>query len=459
MLDETPSTRSSAKNALAYQSQKQSLFKPLSIFLALRYVRSRHGHGFATFISASSTIGIALGTMVLIIALSTMNGFERELVHKLLSIVPHAELMSVNEPISNWPASVQQLQNNPKVLAAAPVITLTAMMQHKTQLKALEIRGVDTNLEILVSDIENYIVAGSWQALTPDDNNENFVRQSKESGIIIGAGVAKKLSVKLGDKVQILLPSTNNAATSGAVTKANVFAAPLKRHVEIVGIFKFGGTIDETLAYISLSQAAEIKGYQAGEAQGIRLKLDNVFAAPSISRDLAANFNHYVYILDWTRSQGHLFNDIQMVRMVMFIVLVLVIAVASFNIVSTLIMAVNDKKGDIAILKTMGASNTLIMTTFIFQGLVNGLLGSVIGGGLGVVLSLNLAEIIAFAESLFALKFLSADVYFIDHIPSQLSMSDVYITIITAMIMSLLATIYPAWRATKVEPAQVLGQL
>jgi len=435
-------------------STKLPIFKPLSVFLALRYVRSRHGNGFSTFISASSTIGIALGTMVLILALSTMNGFERELAHKLLSIVPHAELMSVNKPLSNWQSSVQQVQNNPQVIAAAPVITLTGMMQHKTQLKALEIRGVDVNLETQVSDIENYIVEGSWQALS----NKNIDGKIVESGIIIGAGVAKKLSVKLGDKVQILLPSNNNASADDTV-KRNVFSAPLKRQVTIVGIFKFGGTIDETLAYISLAQAADIKGYQTGEAQGIRLKLDNVFAASSVARTVAYDFNHYVYIIDWTRTQGHLFNDIQMVRMVMFIVLVLVIAVASFNIVSTLIMAVNDKKGDIAILKTMGASRKLIMLTFIYQGLVNGLLGSIVGGVLGAVLAVNLANIIAFFESLFTLKLLSADVYFIDHIPSQLIMSDVYITVITALAMSLLATIYPAWRATKIEPAQVLGQL
>jgi lipoprotein-releasing system permease protein len=279
-----------------------------------------------------------------------------------------------------------------------------------------------------------------------------------ENGIIIGAGIAKKLSVKLGDKVQILLPSNNDTSTDGT-TKTNIFSSPLKRQVEIVGIFKFGGTIDETLAYISLAQASEIKGYQANEAQGIRLKLDDVFAAPTIVRSIAYDFNHYVYIMDWTRTQGHLFNDIQMVRMVMFIVLALVIAVASFNIVSTLIMAVNDKKGDIAILKTMGASRKLIMLTFIYQGLVNGILGSAIGCILGVTLALNLADIIAFFEGLLTLKLLSADVYFIDHIPSQLNMSDVYITVITSIIMSLLATIYPAWRATKIEPAQVLGQL
>ncbi len=397
--------------------------------------------------------------MVLIVALSTMNGFERELAHKLLSIVPHAELMSVDEPLSDWPSSVQQVQANSQVIAAAPVITLTGMMQHKTQLKALEIRGVDTNLETLVSDIENYIVEGSWQALSNKNSSLGSATESIDNGIVIGAGVAKKLSVKLGDKVQILLPSTNNATSTDDIAKRNVFSAPLKRQVNIVGIFKFGGTIDETLAYISLSQAAEIKGYHAGEAQGIRLKLDNVFAAPSVARTVAYKFNHIVYILDWTYTQGHLFNDIQMVRMVMFIVLVLVIAVASFNIVSTLIMAVNDKKGDIAILKTMGASSKLIMLTFIYQGLVNGLLGSIIGGVLGVVLALNLADIFAFIENLFALKLLSADVYFIDHIPSQLNMSDVYVTVITALIMSLFATIYPAWRATKIEPAQVLGQL
>jgi lipoprotein-releasing system permease protein len=441
------SNMTSSTKAAGKENTSQSIFTPLSVFLAMRYVRSRHGQGFSTFISASSTIGIALGTMILIVVLSAMNGFEKELANKLLSIVPHAELMSVNKPIPKWPENIKLIQNNPQVVAAAPVIVLTGMMQHKTQLKALEIRGVDVTLETLVSDIESYIVEGSWQALRNKSNNENI-----GNGIVIGAGVAKKLSVKLGDKVQILLPSNNNAA------KQTVFSAPLKRYVTIVGIFKFGGVIDDTLAYVSLGQAADIKNYKPGETQGIRLKFDNVFAAPNIIRDIAAKFDHYVYIKDWTRTQGHLFNDIQLVRMVMFIVLVLVIAVASFNIVSTLIMAVNNKRGDIAILKTMGASSKLIMLTFIYQGLVNGLLGSLIGGFFGVVLALNLAEIVVFIERLFTLRLLSADVYFIDHIPSHLHMPDVYITVITALIMSLLATIYPAWRATKIEPAQVLGQ-
>jgi len=444
------------------------MFNPLSVFLALRYVRSRHGHGFSTFISASSTLGIALGTTVLIVVLSAMNGFEKELSQKLLSIVPHAELMSVNEPITNWSVSLEQAQRNEHVVAAAPIITLTGMMQHKTQLKALEIRGVDVTLETQVSDIEHYIIAGSWQALAPKkqaifvDKAQHLKQVSSihhirnENGIVIGAGIAKKLAVQVGDKVQILLPSPK---THSNTRSSQLFSAPITRHVKIVGIFKFGGTIDETLAYISLAQAENIKGYQQGEVQGIRLKFDDVFLAPSIARAVAYKFDHYVYIIDWTRTQGHLFNDIQLVRMVMFIVLILVIAVASFNIVSTLIMAVNDKKGDIAILKTMGASTQLIMLTFIYQGLVNGMLGSLLGGVLGVVLAINLADIVTFFEQLFTLKLLSADIYFIDHIPTSLHMGDVYITVTTALIMSLIATIYPAWRATKVEPAQVLGQL
>ena len=441
MFNNIRSTKSSRKD-----NSSESIFTPLSVFIALRYVRSRHGHGFSTFISASSTVGIALGTMILIVVLSAMNGFEKELATKLLSIVPHAELISVNQPIEKWSENIERLQNSPQIVAAAPVIILTCMMQHKTQLKALEIRGVDVKLETLVSDIEHYIVEGSWQAL--NKNNKESIGNS----IIIGAGVAKKLSVKLGDKVQILLPSNNREG------KQNVFSAPIKRYVNIVGIFKFGGVIDETLAYISLGQAADIKNYKQGETHGIRFKFNDVFEAPTIIRDIAHKFDHYVYIKDWTRTQGHLFHDIQMVRMIMFIVLVLVIAVASFNIVSTLIMAVNNKKGDIAILKTMGASTKLIMLTFIYQGLVNGLLGSIIGGFFGVVLALNLAEIIVFIEHLFTLTLLSADVYFIDHIPSKLNMSDVFVTVITALTMSLIATIYPAWRATKIEPAQVLGQ-
>ena len=420
------------------------MLKPLSVFIGLRYVRSRHSKGFSSFISASSTIGIAIGVMVLIVVLSAMNGFERALATHLLSIVPHAEVLAVNKPINKWPENVALIQQNPNVIAAAPFIKTQGMMQKSAALKGVEIRGVDVMLEQQVSAIARYMVAGDWQNLT------------LENGIVIGAGIARKLSAKVGDNVQLLLPPVSSQDMQVSPNKQ--FPVPITQQATIVGIFKFGGTIDDTQVFINLTKAIELVGYQPDEVQGIRLKVDDVFSAPQIVRDVAYDFDFYVYMLDWTRSHGHLFNDIQLVRLVMFIVLVLVIAVASFNIVSTLIMAVNEKKSDIAILKTMGAKSSTIMTSFMFQGLMNGIVGCALGASLGILISLNLTDIIRAIEAALSVEFLTSDVYFIDFLPTLLRQQDVINTVITALVMSLLATIYPAWRATKVEPAQVLGQ-
>jgi len=417
--------------------------KPLSVFLGWRYVRSRHGSGFSAFISASSTVGIALGVMVLIVVLSVMNGFERELTSKLLSIVPHIELTSVNDPIKNWPKSVKRLTEQENVLAVAPVIKMAGMLQHKTALKAVEVRAVDPKLEQQVSSIEQYVSTGKWQDLS-----------EQKSSIVLGNGVANKLNVKLGDKLQLLLPAPtqkNNFSDS--------FSSPITQQVEVVGIFKFGGTIDDTLAYIPIAQGRAVMNYQDGETHAIRIKTSDVFNARALARKIAYDFKHYVYISDWTRSQGHVFNDIQLVKLVMFIVLVLVIAVASFNIVSTLIMAVNEKKGDIAILKTMGAKSSTIMMTFVIQGAVNGILGCVVGTALGVLIAQNISNAMFYIEQFFNVELLSSDVYFINYLPSLLQVSDVYVTVAVALILSLIATLYPAWKATKVEPAQVLGQI
>ena len=420
------------------------MLKPLSVFIGLRYVRSRHSKGFSSFISASSTIGIAIGVMVLIVVLSAMNGFERALATHLLSIVPHAEVLAVNKPINKWPENVALIQQNPNVIAAAPFIKTQGMMQKSAALKGVEIRGVDVMLEQQVSAIARYMVAGDWQNLT------------LENGVVIGAGIARKLSAKVGDNVQLLLPPVSSQDMQVSPNKQ--FPVPITQQATIVGIFKFGGTIDDTQVFINLAKAIELVGYQPDEVQGIRLKVDDVFSAPQIVRDVAYDFDFYVYMLDWTRSHGHLFNDIQLVRLVMFIVLVLVIAVASFNIVSTLIMAVNEKKSDIAILKTMGAKSSTIMTSFMFQGLMNGIVGCALGASLGILISLNLTDIIRAIEAALSVEFLTSDVYFIDFLPTLLRQQDVINTVITALVMSLLATIYPAWRATKVEPAQVLGQ-
>lgn len=421
------------------------MLKPLSVFIGLRYVRSRNRKGFSSFISASSTIGIAIGVMVLIVVLSAMNGFERALATHLLSIVPHGEMVAVSEPIPKWPETVVNIQRESNVIAAAPFIKTQGMMQKSTALKGVEVRGVDVFAEQRVSAISDYMVSGQWQDLT------------LENGVIIGAGVARKLSAKVGDKVQLLLPPV--ITTTPRENPINQqFPVPTKQQVVIVGVFKFGGTIDDTQVFINLAKASQLLGYQENDVQGIRLKVNDVFAAPQIVREVAFNFNSYVYLQDWTRSHGHVFNDIQLVRLVMYIVLVLVIAVASFNIVSTLIMAVNEKKSDIAILKTMGAKSSTIMASFMFQGLMNGIVGCILGATLGVLLALNLTDIIRAIEAAFSVEFLSSDVYFIDYLPTELREQDVINTVVMALILSLFATIYPAWRATKVDPAQVLGQ-
>ena len=366
--------------------------KSLSLFLGLRYVRSRSGNGFSSFISASSTIGIALGVMVLIIVLSTMNGFERALAQHLLSVIPHGELIAINTPIDKWQKQVAKIQQHPQVIAAAPVIKLTGMMQHGSEIKAVAVRGVDMKLEQQVSTIADYMIAGSWQAIGETENNNDAV-----IGVVIGSGVAKKLAVELGDSLQLLLSSAVNQKVKNQA-KAK-FPVPVKHQVKVVGIFKFGGTMDDISVYLSLDHAEKMVNLAKGQVQGIRIKVANVFQAPEVIHDVAYSFDTYVAIQNWTQENGHIFNDIQLVRLVMFIVLVLVIAVASFNIVSTLIMAVNEKKGDIAILKTMGAEAKVIMATFMFQGLVNGVVGCLVGAVLGIVISLNLTDIVISLET------------------------------------------------------------
>ncbi|WP_068547111.1 lipoprotein-releasing ABC transporter permease subunit LolE [Thalassotalea crassostreae] len=413
------------------------MIRPLSVYLGLRYVRSRHGNGFASFISASSTIGIGLGVMVLILVLSAMNGFERELAKRLLSVVPHGEYIAVTSAIDTWQQQIEKIEQFDDVIAAAPVIKLGGLLQKGENLKALEIRAVDINKEQQVSAITDFITDGQWQNL----NGQSLV---------IGKGIAKKLKVKVGDSVQLIMPRKSQNSSQ--------FSAPKKYNMNIVAIFDFGGTIDETLAYMPLATGDAIAELN-GAVHGIRLNVADVFKAPQVIRTIGQELDVYVYMNDWTRTQGHLFNDIQLVRTVMFVVMLLVIAVASFNIVSSLFMAVNDKKGDIAILKTMGAKPSTIMMSFVYQGLVNGVLGAIVGAGLGIYLSLNLTEIITAIEQSFNIKFLSGDIYFIDFLPTELDIRDVIFTVTAALVLSLLATLYPAWKATKIDPAKVLGQI
>lgn len=423
----------------------------LSYYISQRYRKAKLKNRFISFIALSSTFGIALGVAALIIALSVMNGFERELVNRLLSIVPHVEYISVNQPIEKWQQKLESIQKlnqpldthpAPQVIgqlnAVAPYVPLKGMVQKGTLLHGIEIRGVDTIKEQQVSNIQQYIQSGSWQALDKTNN-----------GVILGAGIADKLGVELGDVFQVMLPQSGD----GFSLKPPKFA-----DLTLVGTFKMGGQLDFSWGYISLASAQKLSGL--GDAiTGIRLNIKDVYLAELLSRQVAMQLTDTVYMISWFRSQGHLYDDIQLVRFIMHLVLFIVIAVASFNIVSTLVMAVKEKQGDIAILKTMGASDNTIVFTFMLQGLGNGLKGVFYGAVIGVVVAIYIPELFTWLEMLLQTKFLEDDVYFINFIPSMLQAKDVAVAVGLALVTSIIATIYPARQAIKIDPARVLGQM
>jgi lipoprotein-releasing system permease protein len=410
----------------------------LSFYISQRYRKAKSKNGFISFISLSSTLGITLGVAALIIALSVMNGFQRELVNRLLSIVPHIEYVAVDHPIHNWQDKIAAIAKHPKVNAAAPFIPLKGMVQKGEALHGIEIRGIDVVAQKKVSDIHKFITHGKWETIDVHKNS-----------IILGAGIAEKLQVSLGDNISVMLPQ---------VDPQFKLKPPKYANLTVSGIFKMGGQPDFSLGYIALNDARELIGLEQNAIQGYRLNIADVFNAEELAREIGMTLTDTVYMISWFRSQGHLFQDIQLVRFIMYLVLFIVIAVASFNIVSTLVMAVKEKQSDIAILKTMGATDSTIIMTFVFQGLSNGLKGIAIGVGIGVLVSLYLPDIFLWLESMLNKRFLEDNVYFINFIPSQLMWQDVVAAVSIALVASLVATLYPSRQATKIQPAVILGQ-
>ncbi len=414
------------------------MFNSLALQIGVRYARSQAKNRFIRFISASSTIGIALGVCVLIWVLSAMNGFENELKNRLLSIVPHVEFSSVDASgIQNWRQIAQQINQHEEVLGVAPFIRFSGLIQYSDELKPVEIRGIDWQAEQAVSDLVQYV------------KPEYIANFKREEGLILGISLAESLNLKVGDSVQILVPQ---------VDKNKRLLSPKLLNLKLVGVLESGGQLDHTFGFTQLDVAAQATGWTLG-VQGIRLKIDDVFNAAKIAREIGYTLPVYVYVQDWTRQYGHVYNDIQLVRSIMYIILALVIAVACFNIVSTLVMAVNEKQGDIAILRTMGMAKSNIVQTFMLQGLYHGLLGTSVGVILGVLGGLYLGDFIALIENLFGFHLLSGDIYFIDFLPTKLNWHDVWITASVAIVMSLVATIYPSLKAARVEPAQVVGKV
>lgn len=389
-----------------------------------------------SFISLSSTLGIMVGVAVIIIGLSAMNGFERELKDRVLSVISHGEFEGVKEPILDWQSVVAQAEKHPEVEAAAPYVRLTALAEKGSQLKAIEVRGIDPAQEEKVSNLNQYIKRDVW---------DNFAAGAKQ--VILGQGVASLLGVEQGDYLTLMIPSI------GSTSKVQ---APKRVRVQVAGLLTLNGQIDHNLALVPLADAQQYAKLNQG-VTGVSLKVSDVLNATQIVRESGNTLDVYVYLRSWQQKYGFLYRDIQLVRTIMYLVMVLVIGVASFNIVSTLMMAVKDRASEIAILRTMGATDGLVKRIFVWQGVFSGVLGSLVGSMIGVAVALNLTQIISALESLIGHKFLSGDIYFVDFLPSQVNVADVVLVSSTAIILSLLATWYPASRASKLNPAAVLS--
>ncbi|MGC7891571.1 lipoprotein-releasing ABC transporter permease subunit LolE [Vibrio anguillarum] len=412
------------------------MFTSLSLVIGRRFSMAKQRNKMVSFISLSSIIGIAVGVAVIIVGLSAMNGFERELQNRVLSVIAHGEFEGVQQPIANWSSLVKQAVQHPKVEAAAPYVKLTALAEKGAQLKAIEVRGIDPQMERAVSRLSQFISSDAWQG---------FVAGQQQ--VILGKGVADKLGAAVGDYVTLMIPSANESAK---------VQAPKRVRVKVSGLLELNGQIDHSLALVPLADAQAYA--KLGErVTGVAIKVSEVLNATQIVREVGNTLDQYVYLRSWQQKFGFLYRDIQLVRTIMYLVMVLVIGVASFNIVSTLMMAVKDRAAEIAILRTMGATDGLVKRIFVWQGVFSGVLGSVIGGVLGVLIAWNLTALIKGLERLVGHQFLSGDIYFVDFLPSQVNLSDVVLVSSTAIVLSLLATWYPASRASQLNPASVLS--
>ncbi|MCO7568387.1 lipoprotein-releasing ABC transporter permease subunit [Pseudomonas chlororaphis] len=413
------------------------MFRPLFAFIGTRYTRAKRRNHFVSFISLTSMIGLALGVIVMIVVLSVMNGFDHEMRTRVLGMVPHATIES-GEPISDWQSLANKVKQNPKVLAVAPFTQMQGLLTNNGQVQKVLLNAIDPSQERQVSIIDHFMQQGQLDALAPGS-----------FGIVIGDKAAAKLGVGLGDKLTFVAPEVT-------VTPAGMF--PRMKRFTVVGIFHVGaGEIDGYLGLTNLEDLGRLHRWKPDQVQGLRLKFDDLFQAPRTAWEIAQQLgeNHF-YARDWTRTHGNLYQAIRMEKAMIGLLLLLIVAVAAFNIISTLVMVVNDKKGDIAILRTLGATPGTIMAIFMVQGTVIGVVGTLIGAVLGMLAALNVSAAISALEGLIGHKFLNADVYFIDYLPSQLMAEDVLMVCGAALVLSFLATLYPAWRAARTQPAEAL---
>lgn len=409
---------------------------PFELFVGLRYTRAKRRNHFISFISLTSMIGIGLGVAALIIVLSVMNGFQQELRTRILGVASHLQISGPNNELRDWQSVEARVRNAPHVEAAAPYIMAQGMLSYGQAVQGALVRGILPDQEDKVADLGKHMRVGSLESLKPG-----------EFGIILGAELAQSLGVFVGDKVVLLAPQ-------GQFTPTGV--VPRIKQFKVVGLFQVGMyEYDAGLALIHMDDAAKLYR-MPGTVSGVRLKLDDLFRAPQVASALTQQLGDRYYVTDWTQQHANFFRAVQMEKRVMFIILALIVAVAAFNIVSTLVMAVTDKRADIAIMRTFGASPASIMKIFIVQGALIGVIGTVVGAILGIIIALNIDVIVPFIERTFGIQFLAKDVYYISELPSHLLWSDVITITVMSFILSLLATLYPSWRAAKTNPAEAL---
>jgi len=406
------------------------------LLVGLRYTRARRRNRFIGINSLVSMIGIAVGVWALIVVLSVMNGFQKEVRTRILGVASHIQITGLNNRLPNWQPVMSTASQHPHVLAAAPFVQAQAMLAAGQAVRGALVRGIIPQEEERVANFAQYMKMGSLDALRPG-----------EFGIILGADLGRALGVLPGDKVALVAPQ-------GVVTPAGII--PRLKQFTVIGLFEAGIVdADSGLALVHLHDAQTL--YQLGEAvTGVRLKLDDLFAAPRIARELMRDLPQNVYAVDWSRTHANFFRAVEIEKHVMFIILTLIILVAAINIISTLVVAVKDKQADIAILRTLGAAPGSILQIFIVQGLLIGLIGTLTGVVLGVVTALNIDVIVPAIENTFRIKFLSKDVYMIPELPSDLQLGDVISVALMGLGLSFLATVYPSWRAARLNPAEAL---
>ena len=406
------------------------------VWIGRRYVRSRSSNSFVSLISMISMLGIAIAVAVLIVVLSVVNGFERELKDRLLAITGHAAIEGVDGELIDWESLVSEAPSNPRVSAASPFLDGRALMVSGESLSGVELRGVDPAAEASVSGVDDVFMEGSLDDLVPG-----------EFRIALGVELADELGVSLGDKVTVTL-------AEGVVTPVGV--VPRTKRFTVAGIYRIGMyEFDRRLAYINIRDAQRLYR-QPDSVSGMRIAVTEIYEAPVIVREVGLAANQLVYVTDWTRRNVNFFRSIQVTKSILFVILLMVVAVAAFNIVSTLVMVVKDKQADIAILRTIGARPGSILRVFVTQGSIIGVIGTATGVAAGVLLALNLEAVVGFFESVFGIKFLAADVYFISDLPSELDWNDVMRIGGIALLLSLVSTVYPAWMAARTAPAEAL---